>query len=270
MLNESNEPITGGIEPLTESNGLPAVRFLKCIGCPDMGMECLGGNLLMLSLSELKKWVKMWKDHYKLSIEACAEIWKIGVSSAKRFLNPMEKDIRYTTIQCIVRGIVGYGFPADKEFGDHPCPGTSAEINAKLAVLVKQYDEKREECEYLLERKNAHANEYIERTAELRENHEKQLANKEDTIRFLKDLSEKLQHDLEKAEAVSSDYLRRIDTKNQQLMEAYAEIRKLNADILKMVNANAEDLRAMIERFLRMSDMHAEEIRTLTQLVGNQ
>lgn len=265
MLNETNEPIPGGFEPLVEPNGLQAVRFLKCISCPDMGMECLGGNLLMLSLSELKKWAKIWKDHYKLSIEACAEIWKIGVSSAKRFLNPMEKDIRYTTIQCIVRGIVGYGFPADKEFGDHPCPGTSAEINARIAVLEKQYEEKREECETLLARKAAHANEYIERTAELRESFEKQLAYKEDTIGFLKELSEKLQHDLEKAEATSSDYLHRIDEKNQQLLEAYAEIRKLNTEMMKMVNANSDDIKGMIDRFFRLTDAHTEEIKVLTQ-----
>ena len=265
MLNESNEPILGGFEPLMEPNGLQAVRFVKCIGCPDMGMECLGGNLVMLSLSELKKWAQMWRVHYNLSIEACAEIWKIGVSSAKRFLNPMEKDIRYTTIQCIVRGIVGYGFPADKEFGDHPCPGTSAEINARIAVLEKQYEEKREECEHLLARKNASANEYIERTAELREGYEKQLAHKEDTISFLKDLTEKLQHDLDKSEAISSDYLHRIDIKNQQLLESYAEIRRLNTEMLKMVNVNADDLKSMIDRFFRLTDAHTEEIKVLTQ-----
>ena len=181
-MNETNEPILSGIEPLLEPNGLKADRFVKCIGCPDMGMECLGGNLVMLPLSELKKWAKMWKDHYKLSIEACAEIWKIGVSSAKRFLNPMDKDIRYTTIQCIIQGIVGYGFPADAKFCGNPCPATSAEINARIAVIEKQYEEKRGECEYLLARKNAHANEYIERTAELRESFEKQLAHKESTF----------------------------------------------------------------------------------------
>lgn len=264
-MSEVNEPILNGIEPLLEPNGLKADRFVKCIGCPDMGMECLGGNLVMLPLSELKKWAKMWKDHYKLSIEACAEIWKIGVSSAKRFLNPMDKDIRYTTIQCIIQGIVGYGFPADKEFGGNPCPATSSEINARIAVIEKLYEEKREECEHLLARKNANANEYIERTAELREGYEKQLAHKEDTISFLKELTEKQQKELEKAEAVSRDYLNRIDAKNQQLLDAYAEIRNLNADMLKIVNANADEMKSMIDRFLRMTDAHTAEIKALTQ-----
>ena len=62
-------------DTVAELNEPKEVRFLKCIGCPDMGMTCLGANLLMLSLSELKKWVRIWKVHYDLSIEACAEIW---------------------------------------------------------------------------------------------------------------------------------------------------------------------------------------------------
>lgn len=265
MPNEINEPNVTGIEPLNGLNEPNAVRFAKCIGCPDMGLACLGPNLLMLSLSELKKWVKMWREKYKLSIEACAEIWKIGDSSAKRFLNPQEKDIRYTTIQCIIRGIVGYGFPPDKEFGDNPCPGTSAEIQTRISTLERQYEEKREECEYLLARKNANATEYIERMAEMREHNEKQLSNKEDTIRFLKELAEKLQHDLEKSEATSSDYLHRIDEKNQQLLEAYSEIRQLNTEIMKMVNANADDMKGMIDRFFRLTDAHTAEIKALTR-----
>lgn len=252
-------------EPTAELNEPKAVRFLKCIGCPDMGMNCLGANLLMLPIGELKKWVNAWRAHYKLSIEACADIWKIGDSSAKRFLNPQEKDIRYTTVQCIVRGIVGYGFPPDKDFGDMPCPGTSAEFTARITDLEIQLEKKRDECEYLLERKNASAHEFIERMAELRATYKDQLDYKEDTIRYLKSLADKRQNDLEKSEAVSRDYLRRIDDKNRQLLDAYAEIRQLHSEMLKITSANAEDLRSTIDRFLRLTDAHTAEIRALTQ-----
>lgn len=227
-------------------------------------MDCLGPNLALLPISELRLWCKKWKEHYKLSIELCGEIWGIG-GSAKRFLSAQETDFKYTTVQCIVRGIISYGLAPETVMGSNPCPATSAEIKSRYAEYEKQLKDRQDECEYLLAKKNAHAAEYIERTAELRESHEKQLANKEDTIRFLKELSEKLQNDLEKAEAVSRDYLSRIDTKNQQLLEAYAEIRKLNADMLKMVSANADDMKAMIDRFLRMTDAHTAEIRAITE-----
>ena len=259
-MTESNDPKT---VPMVESNEPSEVRFLKCIGCPDMGMTCLGANLLMLPLSELKKWVRIWQAHYDLSIEACAEIWKIGVSSAKRFRNPQDTDIRYTTVQCIIRGIVGYGFPPDKDFGDNPCPGTSAEFTARITDLEIQLEKKRDECEYLLERKNASAHEFIERMAEARENFKEQLGYKEDTIQYLKELADKRQRDLEKSEAVARDYLNRIDVKNQQLLDAYAEIRKLHSEILKISNANIDDLRSMVDRFLRLSEAHEMEVEAL-------
>ena len=258
-LNDTKTELTA------ELNEPKAVRFLKCIGCPDMGMNCLGANLLMLPIGELKKWVIAWRAHYKLSIEACADIWKIGDSSAKRFLNPQEKDIRYTTVQCIIRGIVGYGFPPDKDFGDWPCPGTSAEFTSRITELEIQLEKKRDECEYLLERKNASAHEYIERMAEARENFKEQLEYKEDTIQYLKELADKRQKDLEKSEAVSRDYLNRIDDKNQQLLDAYQEIRQLHNEILKIVSANTDDLRSMIARFLKMTDAHTAEVKLLTQ-----
>lgn len=260
-LNDTKTELTA------ELNEPKAVRFLKCIGCPDMGMSCLGANLLMLPIGELKKWVNAWRAHYKLSIEACADIWKIGDSSAKRFVNPQEKDIRYTTVQCIIRGIVGYGFPPDKDFGDWPCPGTSAEFTSRITELEIQLEKKRDECEYLLEKKNASAHEYIERMAEARENFKEQLEYKEDTIQYLKELADKRQRDLEKSEAVARDYLNRIDVKNQQLLDAYAEIRKLHGEILKISNANIDDLRSMVDRFLRLSEAHEMEVEALMQKI---
>ena len=252
---------------VSDASEQKSVRFEKCIGCPDIGMECLGPNLALLPISDLRIWCKKWKEHFKLSVELCGEIWGIG-GSAKRFLSAQETDFKYTTVQCIVRGIVSYGLSPETVVGSSPCPSTSAEMKAKFAEYEKQLKERQEECEYLLARKNAHANEYIERTAELRENHEKHLANKEDTIRYLRELAEKRQRDLEKAEAVSRDYLNRIDAKNQQLLDAYAEIRHLNAEMLRISNANADELKSMIDRFLRMTDAHTAEIKALTQSSG--
>lgn len=249
---------------VSETTEKASVRFEKCIGCPDIGMECLGPNLALLPISELRLWCKKWKEHFKLSVELCGEIWGIG-GSAKRFLSAQETDFKYTTVQCIVRGIVSYGLPPETVMSSSPCPSTSADMNARFAEYEKQLKERQEECEYLLARKNAHATEFIERTAEIRESYEKQLAHKEDTISFLKELTERQQKELEKSEAVASDYLHRIDEKNQQLLEAYAEIRRLHTDMLKSVNSNAEDMKSMIDRFLRLTDAHTAEVKALTQ-----
>ena len=145
----------------------------------------------------------------------------------------------------------------------NPCPSPSADIKAKIEEYEKQLKERHEECEYLLARKNAHANEYIERMAELRDNHEKHLADKEDTIRYLRELAEKRQRDLEKAEAISANYLQRIDVKNKQLDERDTEIRHLNTEMLKMSTSHNEEVRSLIDRILRMSDYHSAEIKAL-------
>ena len=51
----------------------------------------------------------------------------------------------------------------------------------------------------------------------------------------------------------------------RQLDEARAEIRALNAQIIKIVGDNAAEVRNLVDRFIRMADLHAEEVRTLTK-----
>lgn len=254
----------GAVNLQNEINEKKTVRFEKCIGCSDMGMGCLGPNLLYLPISELKIWVKKWKEYYKLSLEQCAMIWNTPEGTAKRFVAAQETDFKYTTVQCIIRGIVGYGLPADSVLGDNPCPATSEEIKKTVGELEKHLEEKREECEYLLSRKQANANDYIERMAEQREHYEKNLANREESVRYLRELAEKRQRDLEKAEAIAKDYLDRIDVKNQQISERDAEIRHLNTEILRLSSLHNEEIKGLIDRILRLSDSHAAEIKLLT------
>ena len=241
-------------------------RFEKCIGCPDMGPECLGPNLLMMPIAELRAWVKKWKEYYHISGDQCAIIWNTPVGTVSRFLATQETDFKYTTVQGIIRGIVYYGYPPDRQFGDNPCPATSSEIHAQVSGLEKQLDEKREECERLSIRKQEHSNEYIERMAEQRENYEKHLADREDTVRYLRDLADKRQRDLEKSEAVSRNYLDRIDVKNRQIEERDAEIRRLTTELLRISASHSEEIKGFIDRILRMSDLHAAEIKALAHI----
>lgn len=243
------------------------IRFEKCIGCSDMGPSCLGPNLLTLSISELRAWVKRWKEYYRLSGEQCAAIWNTPIGTVSRFLATQETDFKYMTVQGIIRGIVSYGQPADQDFEDKPCPATSEEIQAQISVYERQLTEKTEECASLAAKKLERANEYTERMAEQRENYEKHLSEKTDTIAFLRELAEKRQHDLEKEEAQSANYLARIDVKNQQIIDRDAEIKRLNYDLLRMASTHAEETKNLIDRILRMTDEYAEEIKALNQII---
>lgn len=242
-----------------------SIRFEKCIGCSDMGPDCLGPNLLMLTISELRTWVKRWKEYYRLSGDQCAAIWNTPVGTVSRFLATQETDFKYMTVQGIIRGVVSYGQPVGQRMGDNPCPASSAEIQEKISVYEKQLAEKTEECTNLTAKKLERANEYTERMAEQRDNFEKHLSEKTATIAFFRELAEKRQRDLEKEEAQSANYLQRIDIKNKQLEERDAEIRRLNSDILRLSASHSVEIKEMMDRILRMSDQHAAEIREFAQ-----
>lgn len=242
------------------------IRFEKCIGCADMGPGCLGPNLLMLTISELRLWVKRWKEYYKLSGEQCAVIWNTPIGTVSRFLATQETDFKYMTVQGIIRGVVSYGQPADQQMGDNPCPASSEEIQAQISVYEQQLAEKAEECANLTVKKLERANEYTERMAEQREHYEKNLSDREKSVTFLRELAEKRQRDLEKSEAVAANYLQRIDAKNKQLDERDAEIRSLHTEILKLSAAHNEEIKGLIDRILRMSEAHAAEVKILTQM----
>lgn len=241
------------------------IRFESCIGCADMGTNCMGPNLAMLPISELRVWVKRWKEYYRITVDQCAAIWETPPGTVSRFLATAETDFKYMTVQNIVRGIIGYGQPAEFQVEGKPCPATTADIQAELAVYEQQLVEKSEECARLTAAKLDRAHEYTDRMEEQRGYYEKHLSEKTDTILYLRQLAEKRQKDLEKSEAVSKNYLDRIDVKNQQIAERDAEIRQLNAEIRQMSAAHNADSRELIDRLLQMSDLHAAEIRALTQ-----
>lgn len=239
------------------------IRFEKCLGCPDMGVRCLGPNLAMLPIEEFRAWVRKWKERYGLSVEACGEIWNIG-GTAKRFLGGQETGFQFATVQSIVRGIVSHGLPPETVMSSDPCPSTSAEIDARVCEYERALKASQEESRDLLERKNNSAKEYIERMAEQREAYEKRLDEKQDTIDFLKELAEKRRIDAEKQEDVSADYLARIDAKNEQILGLYREIQELHAENLRLSSTYAGESKALIDRILHMTELHAEQIRTIT------
>ena len=233
-------------------------RFEKCIGCPDMGVRCSGPNLSLLPIAELRIWVRKWKEHFGLSVEACGEIWNIG-GSAKRFLGGQETGFQYATVQSIVQGVVSYGLPPETVASTEPCPSTSAEINERVCRYEKELKEAQDERESLLARKNAHATEFIERMTELRTNYEKRLTEKQDTIDFLKELAEKRQRDLEKQEAVTADYLARIDTKNARIGDLMAELLRVNQASVQQTNDHAQDMQKLTTQILTLVGLIKKE-----------
>lgn len=240
------------------------LRFAGCIGCSDIGVTCSGPNLAVLTIPELRLWANRWREHYKLSIVKCAAAWDMPEGTVSRFLSSPDPDFRYASIQGIIQGIIRYGIAADQQKQYHSCPATTEQIQEKVADLERQLVERTEECATLTAKKLNKANEYAERMAEQRDNFERHLVEKENTITFLQELAAKRQRDLEKSEAVSHDYLARIDAKNAQIAELNQEIRRLNSDILRMASSYAAETKNMVDRVIKMSEAHSEDLKSLT------
>lgn len=239
------------------------LRFAGCIGCPDLGIACSGPNLALLTVPELRLWANRWREHYKLSVVKCAAAWDMSEGTVSRFLSSNDPDFRFVTIQSIIQGIIRYGLSADQQNQYHSCPATTAQIQEQVADLERQLIERTEECAALTAKKLDRANEYTERMAEQRENHEKHMAEKENTISFLRELAAKRQNDLEKSEAVARNYLDRIDVKNAQIAELNQEIRRLNGEILRMASSHAAESQVMVDRIIRMAEIHEDDFRAM-------
>ena len=235
------------------SDGI-TLRFGECIGCPDLGATCSGANLALLTIPELRIWANRWRSHYKLSVSKCASAWDMAEGTVSRFLSSSDPDFRYATVQSIVQGIVRYGQPADYQHSYRSCPYTTTEVHEKEASYEKQLLEKTEENAELTARKLERANEYTERMAEQRENYEKHLSEKEETIAFLRELAVKRQRDLEKSEAICADYLSRIDAKNEKIDSLGAELRALNAEVIKIYTAHNAEISSLVDRMARIAE----------------
>lgn len=246
----NTEPVTTD----TLANDRNAIRFEECIGCSDMGIACSGPNLALLTIPELRVWVNRWRAHYKLSVNKCAAAWDMAEGTVSRFLSSSDPDFRFATIQGIVQGILRYGQPADHQHSYNPCPITTAEVQDQFAFYEKQLLEKTEENAEITARKLERANEYTEHMAEQRENYEKHLAEKEETIAFLRELAVKRQRDLEKSEAVCADYLARIDAKNEKIDSLGEELRKLNAEVIKIYTAHNTEISSLVDRMARIAE----------------
>lgn len=218
------------------------IRYGKCIGCPDLGPRCGAGNLLNLSISELRAWLRLWRVFWGLSIEQCAAIWDTPFGTAARVLSETESDFKYSTMQHIVCKIVNYGLPAGEELSNSPCPATSSEISGQMDNWRDRLEAKEKECEDLRKKMTEKDEAYIEQMAIQRQAHNEERTVRERSIAFLRDLAEKRLGDLEKEELQSKDYLARIDEKNIILEDRMTEIRRLNQAVIDLQTQRVTDL----------------------------
>lgn len=90
-------------------------NFLSCVTCAHLGNDCNGPNFLAMSPETFCRWVNLRKKYKGWSVEYIAEKSGVSESSLKRILSGNAYDVRLSTLQAIIKVLVG------DSWGDAPC-----------------------------------------------------------------------------------------------------------------------------------------------------
>ena len=82
-------------------------NFLSCVTCAHLGNDCNGPNFLAMSPETFCKWFKLRKKYKGWSVEYIAEKSGVSESSLKRILSGNAYDVRLSTLQAIIKVLVG-------------------------------------------------------------------------------------------------------------------------------------------------------------------
>ena len=81
--------------------------FLSCVTCAHIGNDCNGPNFLAMSPESFCRWVNLRKKYKGWSVEYIAEKSGVSESSLRRILSGNAYDVRISTLQAIIKVLVG-------------------------------------------------------------------------------------------------------------------------------------------------------------------
>ena len=231
--------------------------YQKCLDCHDLGRACNGPKLTAFGSTEaVRNYNRLLRATRKISLSRLySAAPQIGHGTINDYFGRGSQDFKWTTVSAIDSAIVSIcgdrvGLPPLEGF----CPADVADLRNRNESLSARLDEAEAEIARLTE---------TLRTAEA--SHVLQMREQRTVFQSQIDFATER---MREADARSADYLARNDAKRQQLLDAYAEIRALNAQIIKMSGDNAAEVRSLVDRFIRMTDLHAEEIKAITKKDG--
>lgn len=228
--------------------------YHKCLNCPDLGKICTGQKLAALgSTDAVRNYHRLLRSERKIPLsKVYTAAPQIGHGTINDYFGRGSQDFKWTTVASIDSALVAIcgdrvGLPPLDGF----CPADVSDLRSRNESLASRLNEAEAEIARLTE---------TLRTAE--SSHVLQMREQRTVFQSQIDFAvERMQE----ADRRAADYLSRNDAKSRQLDEARAEIRALNAQIIKIVGDNATEVRSLVDRFIRMADLHAEEVRTLTK-----
>ena len=228
--------------------------YQKCLDCNELGRTCVGRHMSELGGTEaVRGYHRLLRATRNIPISKIYPVApQIGHGTINDYFGHRNtQDFKLTTVLAIDRALVAI---CGNRVGQPPlegfCPADAADLRERNEALANRLNEAEAEIARLTEMlRNAEASS----VAQMQE----QRAVFSDQITFATER-------MKEADARSADYLRRIDSKSAQIAELNQEIRRLNAEILRMASSYAVETKNMVDRVIKMSEAHSADIKSLT------
>lgn len=228
--------------------------YQKCLDCDYLGRTCVGRHMSELGGTEaVRGYHKKLRTAKNIHIP---EIYPVAPHIGKGTINDYfgrsssTQDFKLTTVLAIDRALVAI---CGNRVGQPPlvgfCPADAADLRERNEALATRLNEAEIEIARLTELLR---NEKASSAALFSEQREAYLGQVNSSEERRKE-----------AEARAADYLQRVDRKNAQIDSLYNEIRQLNAEILRMASAHAAESKGMIDRVIRLAEIHEDDFRKM-------
>lgn len=228
--------------------------YQKCLDCDYLGRTCVGRHMSELGGTEaVRGYHKKLRAAKSIHIP---EIYPVAPHIGKGTINDYfgrsssTQDFKLTTVLAIDRALVAI---CGDRVGQPPlvgfCPADAADLRERNEALATRLNEAEIEIARLTELLR---NEKTSSAALLSEQREAYLGQVNSSEERRKE-----------AESRAADYLQRIDRKSAQIEALYNEIRQLNTEILHMASSHAEESKTMVDRVIRMAEIHEDDFRKM-------
>lgn len=227
--------------------------YQKCLDCPDLGVVCLGRHLSELGGTEaVRGFHRLLRVARKIPLSKIySAAPHIGHGTVNDYFGRSStQDFKLTTVLAVDRALIAI---CGNRVGQPPlegfCPADAADLRSRNEALANRLNESEAEIARLTELLSNAEAASAARMSEQRHAFLGQITFAEDRMK--------------EADARAADYLQRIDRKNTQIADLNQEIRRLNAEILRMASSYAAESKSMVDRVISLSEAHAADFRAM-------
>lgn len=238
------------IVPVPVEQILPV--YQKCLDCPDLGIVCVGRHLTELGSTEaVRNYHRLLRAARKISLSKIySAAPQIGHGTINDYFGRGNQDFKLTTVLAIGSALVAIcGDRVGQPLLEGFCPADAFDLRSRNESLSSRLDEAEAEIVRLTEMLRSAESSSVAQMSEQR-------AVFLDQINFATER-------MKEADARAADYLQRIDRKSAQIEALNTEIRRLNAEILHMASSHAAESQVMVDRVIRMAEIHEDDFRKI-------